>query len=938
MDQSIFNFQQENSEPIKEVLNKFKGTKDWSELRDAFGKIINKFLHGEGANPMDSKELEGHFERALTITKEDVEKYQKWTDSLLANKKDIGSPYYIVNTAHHRKDKHYAPNQEIPILGTGNQTLNARFEAHNIYQKYFINVSSEMPERAASQYNPFPTWDSITEVMQDNVKFEKMFGMTDPTQQKELFDLVSSWSVYLLGADKNTAKNIFIIVSANGNGDPTEPFIGIVNDPSKPKEKIYHALSRYSFTYLSSTKNPMNYWIDMNGDEQDGFTLGIETFFPDHTKSPYIEVLTEFCAQVPKEDIAFYQEIPFLKTFLMLVKGTLMRDLIQAYYPNSSSIELWIRVGALKKGHPIVNALAAKGIDTIAGLFDLFVWKQKPTLWHNWHNTIGVGGPIQKEFEPNNGPNQKEKNIQDEEFKLGLNTLLGIVESAMKDDGVARIRAFGSKWSLNNVAYTNDFMVKTKGLNYAKIGLAQDMLTQKYQDKAEKLCFVQAGVMIHYLNEELAKKGLALKTTGASDGQRLVGAISTGTHGSAMHVGAMQEYVKGIHLVIPDGDTKSTHIFLQRKSDQTVNSNFAAFIGNTQLILDDELFNAAVVSFGCFGLIHGLLIETEKLFKLKHQTVRFNPNLPFYKDKLRTVMKEPTRANLHALAKNGVSKNLFNWLNKEEGYPYFFSVTLNPYHGLFPRTFFLEVMEKVASDDKLLQSVSTDPFLRKREKHEAIHGGFEETSSETLTLSKALLSDGIQIGLKQFHHNSRRPAIAASEDPSLNFPNVVFSTKSATNPVTTSPCPATSTEIGVPISYVNEAVDCILEILQTTHLAAALGIRYLPQSLATLAVNQYDDFTVTIELPGPQKGNGLLCSLFPDAELAHNAIFAALNNRNIPHRFHWGQQYPLNTSWVTKSYGVEKVAAWQNARKKILTTTKAQNLFANELTNDIGLT
>lgn len=557
--------------------------------------------------------------------------------------------------------------------------------------------------------------------------------------------------------------------------------------------------------------------------------------------------------------------------------------------------------------------------------------------WHNWHNTTNVGGPVKKEFSPNNGPSEQGKNIQNLHFKPGLDALMEIVKSAMNASGEARIRAFGSKWSLNNAAYTKDYMVKTWELNYAKIGLAKNMVTQAYKNKADKLCFVQAGVMIHYLNEALFAKNLALQTTGASDGQRLIGAISTGTHGSAMHVGAMQEYVKGIHLVIPDGDADAKHVFLQRKSDQAVNSSFATFMDNTVLIDDDELFNAAVVGFGCFGLIHGLLIETEDLFLLNYQTVRFNPNKNWYKDRLQTVLRNPTRKNIRALARKGSSIRLFDWLKDEEGYPYFFSVTQNPYwSGLNPRTFFIEVMEKLPYDPN--KNIAMAPFSRKHEKHEAIDKGMKKSRAKGLTLTKDELSVGIQLGLKVFHHDSLIPRNASLRKPTLTFPNVVFNTKSSTNPVTTAPCPASSTEIAVPFSHVNAAVDCVIEVLQSHLLAAPLGIRYIPKSLATLAVNQYEDFTVTIELPGPQKGSGLLCSLFPDAEIAHNAVFEELNQRNIPHRFHWGQQLPMNTNWITKSYGAEKVAAWKAARNKLLTGAKARNIFANKLTDAVGLT
>ena len=78
------------------------------------------------------------------------------------------------------------------------------------------------------------------------------------------------FAVYFFGPEKGAPKNVFMIVSASGTSEPEIPFIGIVNDPSTPKQKVYDSLSRYAFTYLSSTKNPMKYWIDMNGDAQNG--------------------------------------------------------------------------------------------------------------------------------------------------------------------------------------------------------------------------------------------------------------------------------------------------------------------------------------------------------------------------------------------------------------------------------------------------------------------------------------------------------------------------------------------------------------------------------------------------------------------------------------------------------------------------------------------
>lgn len=985
----IFKIQQDPTkrQEIEKILNKYRPTEAWKTSRNAFGQIIKRHLHS-GLSDMSEAELDQHFERALIITQQDVALYQNWADSLLANTENINSPYYIINTVHHRGDHFFAADEARPITGTGDQTLNAKFEAHNIYKRVLINATSPIPKRVQAEGSPFPTWASIVKAMTDKATFQEQFALTDPNQETELFHLTSNWdwstaqgelfltpnmafnqvfspalfAVYFFYNKAVSADTIFLIVSADGNGNPQKPFIGLVNDAATPKDKVYSSVSRFAFTYLSSPDNPMKYWVNRTGtkhDEQARFDLGIETFFPDRPKMPYIEVITEFCAQVPQEDIDFYQNVPFFMTFLMLIKGTLMRDLIKAYYPNSSSVQLWIDIGALQAGHPIRNELAAIGLDTLADFFDLFVWKEKPAvvkgtaaqtdllattgvdLWQNWHKTQNVGGNVQKIFDPNNGnaPEGVTHSIQHDTFDPGLQALLEIVANAMQAEGDHRIRAFGSKWSLNNAAYTKDYMVKTWGLNYAKVGLDKDQVTSAYQDKADKLCFVQAGVMIADLNAVLFNHDLALKTTGASDGQRLIGAISAGTHGSAINFGAMQDYVKGIHLVLPNGDHGAKHVFLQRQRDQVINNNFAAFLDHTTIVDDDELFNAAVIGFGCFGLIHGLLIETEKLFQLKYQTVRFNPNLPWYEDRLRTVLGNPTRENIRALAKPEVSGELFHWLYGDEGYPYFFSVTRNPYNGLFPRTFFVEVMEKVEYNAPQLRSIPTHSAPREVEKHEAVHKGIErKLRSGGPELTKGELSDGIQIGLKNFHHHeSRRPAIAAQEAPKLNFPNLIFHTNNSTSPCTSAPTSATSTEIAVPLSRVNDAVDCILETLQVHLLAAPLGIRYLPSSLATLAVNQYEGITVTIELPGPEKGTGIF-SLIPDAEAAHNALFKALNDHGIPHRFHWGQQYPLNKEWVTQSYGVEKVAAWKAARERLLPSQKAQHLFGNELTDAIGLT
>ena len=89
----------------------------------------------------------------------------------------------------------------------------------------------------------------------------------------------------------------------------------------------------------------------------------------------------------------------------------------------------------------------------------------------------------------------------------------------------------------------------------------------------------------------------------------MCGAISTGTHNAAIAYGSMEDFVRGIHLVVP-GRT----VFVQRANDTVVTEDYLETIGADELINDDDLFSAALLGFGSFGIVHGYLIETERLF------------------------------------------------------------------------------------------------------------------------------------------------------------------------------------------------------------------------------------------------------------------------------------------------------------------------------------
>ena len=178
------------------------------------------------------------------------------------------------------------------------------------------------------------------------------------------------------------------------------------------------------------------------------------------------------------------------------------------------------------------------------------------------------------------------------------------------------VRGLGSSWALTDVAATDGWLLNTQTLNGC-FNVPPSFAADPNCQGRPFLVIAQCGVTVSELNRflELGEHEghrRALKTAGIGAGQTIVGAISGNTHGSAVRFGAMPDFAVGLQLVNGTG----TPIWLERASQPVMNDHFAEQIG-CRLVRDDELFNAALVSFGSFGVITAVAIETDPLYQLK---------------------------------------------------------------------------------------------------------------------------------------------------------------------------------------------------------------------------------------------------------------------------------------------------------------------------------
>jgi FAD-linked oxidoreductase len=157
---------------------------------------------------------------------------------------------------------------------------------------------------------------------------------------------------------------------------------------------------------------------------------------------------------------------------------------------------------------------------------------------------------------------------------------VGVVARA-RADGL-RVKPVGSGHSFTDVAVTDGVQVRL------------DRLTGVLRcDAATGLVTVAAGTPLHQLNAELEQRGLSMSNLGDIDRQTISGAIATGTHGTGARLGGLATQVRGLELVLADGSVASCSA-----SDQP------------------DLFSAAVVGLGAFGLVTAVMLQCEPVFRL----------------------------------------------------------------------------------------------------------------------------------------------------------------------------------------------------------------------------------------------------------------------------------------------------------------------------------
>ena len=464
-------------------------------------------------------------------------------------------------------------------------------------------------------------------------------------------------------------------------------------------------------------------------------------------------------------------------------------------------------------------------------------------------------------------------------------------------DNNIHLRALGNGWSFSEVAICEGGAVDTKALRLSFI-LRDSFVSPHYLSSGKSsadLFFVQCGMSILQINEKLEASGRSLKASGASNGQSIAGATSTGTHGAAYNVGAVHDAIVGLHIVVGP----ARHVWIEKKSNPVASDQFIAWLG-AEKISDDDFFNAAVVSFGSFGFIHGVLLETEPIFLLEeHKTGEVTYD--------QSVIKALTTLDFTAIQSHlpyppgTAGKELYHFETLVN--PHDFEAN-NPEKGIFIRT-----MYKIP--------YRTDYTKRVRESKGFQYGdntlGLIQTILDTLgSKISAVLVPKLVGALLPLAFN---PTPVAYGTVGETFNNTKFRGKAA------------SAAIGMDISSVNKVVETIIAINREAPFPGILSFRFVKGTTALLGFTKFPR-TCVLEMDGVES---------EITRKFYKKVWEALETKGIPYTLHWGKiNFNLDIARVRKMYGDAKINRWIDCRHQLLDES-VRKVFTNVFMEKCGL-
>jgi hypothetical protein len=188
-----------------------------------------------------------------------------------------------------------------------------------------------------------------------------------------------------------------------------------------------------------------------------------------------------------------------------------------------------------------------------------------------------------------------------------LNAMLTCSDDTNKEINIAHYPFLRPYIQDNGYSKVKPAIEAIKSGEYTWETLPDDLLAE---DPPRGLVEFQSGIKLFDLNEELWARGWALANLGTYQGQSFIGAVSTSTHGTGIHLPPLPDMIKSLVIVADEG-----RVFRVEPTIGISNPKLKEpYID--ELIQDDDIFNSVLVNVGTFGLVYSVIIEVVPAFYL----------------------------------------------------------------------------------------------------------------------------------------------------------------------------------------------------------------------------------------------------------------------------------------------------------------------------------
>ena len=449
-----------------------------------------------------------------------------------------------------------------------------------------------------------------------------------------------------------------------------------------------------------------------------------------------------------------------------------------------------------------------------------------------------------------------------------------------------RILAIGSGWALSDINITDGWLVNTKLLNGCyDIGDSYFEAAYPAADRP-RVVLAQGGMQIAELNaylelmpQDVANKR-ALKAAGIGNGQTIAGAVSGNTHGAQITFGAMPDFVVGLHIATGSGRT----LWIEQASRPVLNHDFVTKIG-ADLIRDDDIFNAAKVSFGTFGIIAAVALETEPIYQLDFPAIG-----DIHHDDLKAKLRE--------------------FGNGDPVDPYHYEFIFDP-HGRKQMA-----MEASAPRVPFKPGIPTPtPRWIVRDKNGYAPGvNIVRALGGLLRFLPPHFATGLQF--RQYRKLALLNGVRGT--PGQLYTSSIYYLEGYAE-----------SAFGVSVNDAPETIDICSQVAQEVRLASISQVRLVHRSEATLGFTQHEPKTAVFEF-------GLVDDdRFPEFE---GRMDAALREAGIRYAMHWSKNSGIDPHKLDYMYGAAKIASWKAARRAVFgNDTTLMKMFETDAMTRAGL-